>query len=331
MTPMTQPPAMRDDPAAFLVAAADAIRDLAANDLTPGRWEVRVTPSDVANEDDTVWIACEDGSTVAVVGEAYTSAPRDAAWIAALSPQVAADPMERMLRQSAYELAGLWGYLEPGSPRLILHVNEAGQHDGSTSTAVWTAEQRWAAIQKRFGGALDLAQRVLRQLGHTRKDEPLELMDYLLVDKARTLAEKAHAGQVDKAGEPYVGHLERVADDVATRTVFVGLAQAVAWLHDIIEDTHVTAYDLTAAGMPQDVVDAVEAITHRPNEPRAEYYARVRSNDLALAVKLADIADNADPARLARLDDQTRERLEVKYAAARDALTASHGHDGGRP
>lgn len=147
----------------------------------------------------------------------------------------------------------------------------------------------------------------------------LDLMDHVLIGKARKLAERAHSAQVDKAGRPYVEHLERVAETVGHPTS-LGLAKAVAWLHDIVEDTWVGELDLMSAGMPAEVVAAVLAITHQPNEPRSDYYARVRANDLALAVKLADVADNSDPARLALLDDATRARLERKYAKAREEL-----------
>lgn len=148
----------------------------------------------------------------------------------------------------------------------------------------------------------------------------MELMDHLLVAKARKLAERAHAWQVDKAGRPYVEHLDRVAGAVASHPKHDGLVQAVAWLHDIVEDTEVGELDLMAAAMPAEVIEAVKAITHLPGEPRADYYARVRANDLALVVKLADIADNANLARLALLDEPTRERLARKYAVAREAL-----------
>jgi (p)ppGpp synthase/HD superfamily hydrolase len=148
----------------------------------------------------------------------------------------------------------------------------------------------------------------------------LELMDHLLIGKARKLAERVHAGQVDKAGRPYVEHLERVAETVQ-HPKSLGLAKAVAWLHDIVEDTEVGELDLMAAAMPAEVVAAVLAITHQPNEPRTDYYARVRANDLALAVKLADVADNANPERLAVLDEATRARLERKYALAREELS----------
>lgn len=95
--------------------------------------------------------------------------------------------------------------------------------------------------------------------------------------------------------------------------------EAIAWLHDVVEDTDVQLADLRTQFPPQ-VVDAVDAISHRPDELRADYYTRVVSNPLARQVKLADIDDNTDPARTAVLDDATRSRLAAKYAAAPEAL-----------
>jgi hypothetical protein len=51
------------------------------------------------------------------------------------------------------------------------------------------------------------------------------------------------------------------------------------------------------------------------------YYAAIKRNPLALKVKLADIADNADEARLALLPPNTADRLRRKYAKALEALT----------
>lgn len=152
----------------------------------------------------------------------------------------------------------------------------------------------------------------------------MELMDHMLVAKARTLAERAHAAQVDKVGRPYVEHLTRVAAAVAEHPVSPGLAQAVAWLHDVIEDTELGEVDLMAAGMPRVVVEAVEAITHRPHEPRVDYYLRVQANPLALAVKLADVIDNSDPERLAQLDEATRERADREVRRRLDAAPCHH-------
>ncbi len=138
-----------------------------------------------------------------------------------------------------------------------------------------------------------------------------------IAELAEMIAAEAHAGQVDKAGQPYITHPARVAARVAGDEHAV----AAAWLHDVVEDTEVTLADLEQA-FPPDVTAAVDALTRRRDEPPAEYYARVRRVPLALTVKLADMADNSDPQRLAQLDAATRERLIAKYARARAELTA---------
>lgn len=135
-----------------------------------------------------------------------------------------------------------------------------------------------------------------------------------MVSAADALAEHAHAGQTDKAGRPYIEHPRRVASrftDPVLRTI--------ALLHDVVEDTQVTLNDLHRQ-FPTVVVNAVDALTHRKGEDRATYYRRVRSNERARKVKLADVDDNADPERLALLDETTRDRLVVKYTKARAAL-----------
>lgn len=134
---------------------------------------------------------------------------------------------------------------------------------------------------------------------------------------AKEIAAAAHRGQVDKAGQPYITHPARVAARVAGDEHAV----AAAWLHDVVEDTPVTLADLEDS-FPTEVTIAVDALTRRPGEAPADYYARVRAVPLALTVKLADLADNSDPQRLARLDVATRERLIAKYARARAELTA---------
>jgi (p)ppGpp synthase/HD superfamily hydrolase len=136
-----------------------------------------------------------------------------------------------------------------------------------------------------------------------------------LESKAARLATRVHSGQVDKAGQPYIGHPERVASRVTSEE-----AKVVGWLHDVIEHAGLGMGDLLAAGIPSHVATAVIAISRQPEESAEAYYKRVRANPLALEVKAADIADNTDPTRLASLDDETRERLVEKYAKARRLL-----------
>jgi hypothetical protein len=86
----------------------------------------------------------------------------------------------------------------------------------------------------------------------------------------------------------------------------------VAVLHDVVEDTPV-GLDVIQRLFGDEIADAVDAISHRKGEPRSEYYARVKANPIALVVKYADIDDNRSPARLANLDETTRNRLNDKY------------------
>jgi (p)ppGpp synthase/HD superfamily hydrolase len=139
-------------------------------------------------------------------------------------------------------------------------------------------------------------------------------------EDALAIAAEAHAGQVDKAGTPYIEHPRRVMaalhDDVH---------RIVAALHDVVEDAADRGYDLeslAARGVPPDALRAIEALTKRAGEPVEAYWARVAADPVARTVKLADIADNSDPARLACLEEAEQDRLRAKYARARVALGA---------
>ena len=145
-----------------------------------------------------------------------------------------------------------------------------------------------------------------------------------LVDQAMVLAARAHAGQLDKAGAPYIEHPGRVAVHVTRHALPEDeeAAQAVAWLHDVVEDTPMTLAEL-ADQFPPEIIAAVDAITRRAEEDPEAYYQRVRANRIARAVKHADLDDNTDPARTALLDSGTRERLATKYAHARTVLSGN--------
>lgn len=133
-----------------------------------------------------------------------------------------------------------------------------------------------------------------------------------IATQAREIAQRAHAGQRDKNGAPYIAHPERVAARVAGDDTL----EAIAWLHDVVEDTDVSLADL-AEHFPPLVVAAVDALTRRRGEDPDEYYVRVRSNEQARIVKNADIDDNTDPSRTGQLPADVRERLREKYAHAR--------------
>lgn len=111
------------------------------------------------------------------------------------------------------------------------------------------------------------------------------------LERAIEIAVRAHAGQLYPArdGErgPYVLHLFRVMLAVEGWE-----ARSAAVLHDVIEDTSVTAAQLLEQGIPPQVVDAVVALTRREQDTYEAYIEAVAPNDLARQVKLADLADN---------------------------------------
>ncbi|MGW7099041.1 HD domain-containing protein [Streptomyces sp. NPDC054838] len=137
--------------------------------------------------------------------------------------------------------------------------------------------------------------------------------------EVEALARAAHEGQTDKAGRPYAEHLAAVAEGVRLRGG-TPEQQAAAWLHDAIEDHALTPAWLESAALPAGVKSMVIALTKIPGEPVEEYTARIRATPGALLVKEADLAHNADPARLAVLDGPTRDRLSAKYAYVRSLL-----------
>ncbi|MDJ0384706.1 HD domain-containing protein [Streptomyces sp. G-G2] len=141
----------------------------------------------------------------------------------------------------------------------------------------------------------------------------------LTLAEVEALARAAHEGQTDKAGRPYAEHLAAVAEGVRIRGGSDG-QQAAAWLHDAVEDDALSREWLASAALPQSVKDIVLAVTKRPGEPVEEYTARILATPGALLVKEADLAHNADPARLSVLDEPTRLRLTGKYARVRSLL-----------
>jgi len=143
-----------------------------------------------------------------------------------------------------------------------------------------------------------------------------------LVDAAQRLATAAHGLQKDKAGRLYIDHPRRVAERIRDEGGSAQ-AQAVGWLHDVLEDTGMTVQDFQDAGIPEPVIQAVEALTKGKDEPLPHYIDRVNKCELARNVKYADVADNLDPERLELLDEVTRARLEAKYANTLALLDAA--------
>ncbi|MFE1023247.1 HD domain-containing protein [Streptomyces sp. NPDC058818] len=155
-------------------------------------------------------------------------------------------------------------------------------------------------------------------MSHTPSPPPPRAEPLYLADVEAT-ARAAHAGQTDKAGRPYAEHLRAVAEGVRRRG---GDDEqiAAAWLHDAVEDDALSERWLGEAALSRRTKDIVLALTKRTGEPPEAYAARILATPGASLVKEADLAHNADPARLAVLDTATRTRLTEKYARMRALL-----------
>lgn len=134
------------------------------------------------------------------------------------------------------------------------------------------------------------------------------------LERAIEIAARAHAGQVDKAGEPYIIHPIRVMLRVSSID-----AKISAVLHDVVEDSDITIEELRAEGFSEIVLHAIEALTKRPGENRVETAVRAASNETARIVKLADNAENMDLSRISKPTEKDYERLK-EYERVREIL-----------
>jgi (p)ppGpp synthase/HD superfamily hydrolase len=134
------------------------------------------------------------------------------------------------------------------------------------------------------------------------------------LEKAIQIAASAHAGQLDKAGQPYILHPIRVMLRVNSIE-----ERIVAVLHDVVEDTSVTLKDLERENFAPNILTAIEALTKRDGESRMQAAARAATNPIALMVKLADNAENLDISRISNPTAKDYARLS-EYQSVRDFL-----------
>ena len=119
---------------------------------------------------------------------------------------------------------------------------------------------------------------------------------------ALQIAQKAHVGQVDKAGKDYILHPITVSSYMDTDT-----EKAIAYLHDVLEDTNVTVDELRTI-FSNEIVDTVITLTHRKDESYFEYIQRVSKSNLAKKIKVADLIHNLDITRIKELTKSDYER-----------------------
>ena len=137
-----------------------------------------------------------------------------------------------------------------------------------------------------------------------------------LTGKAMKLAYKAHHGQFDYNGIPYIFHPIHLAEQMDDE-----ISCCAALLHDVVEDTDITMEELSRE-FPPEVIDVVKLLTHDDATPYYDYIRAIKENPTARKIKLADIAHNSDQSRCVG-SDLTEEKLafwKEKYAKATKIL-----------
>lgn len=137
------------------------------------------------------------------------------------------------------------------------------------------------------------------------------------IELSLSIATKAHAGQFDKAGKPYIEHPKRVAANCVTDT-----QRAAALLHDVIEDTSITADALLSQGVNKRIVDIVCLLTHKCGVSYMDYVKKIACDVDARTVKMADLRDNMDLSRLPKITQADLKRAK-KYKKAYAFLSAT--------
>lgn len=161
------------------------------------------------------------------------------------------------------------------------------------------------------------------------------------ISKAFQFAIKAHEGQLDKAGVPYILHPISVMSRLESKTnhppvdlnsLWMEKARIVALWHDIAEDTQYTIDDILeevdlnlSTKDTDDIRIALQLMTHDKSEPHNIYVDRIiqladTCEGIPLYVKKADIEHNALPEKMDLLDEATKNKLRDKYEYAASAI-----------
>lgn len=134
------------------------------------------------------------------------------------------------------------------------------------------------------------------------------------LEQAIQIATKAHLGQVDKSGQPYILHPLRLMLRVHTDA-----ERIVAILHDVVEDSDISIEVLKTLGFSNEIINAINCLSKRSNEDYSDFIQRILENPLATKIKIEDIKDNLDITHLKEITEKDLNRIK-KYHDALNLL-----------
>ncbi|MBR5662376.1 MAG: phosphohydrolase [Bacilli bacterium] len=150
----------------------------------------------------------------------------------------------------------------------------------------------------------------MNNLRNKFKDDYQTLKDLPDYERAEVIAEEMFKGVKDKEGRPYIEHLHFVSEAQPTES-----GKIVGLLHDLIEDTDTTLLELQEVGFSDKILYSLILLTKVKGTPYSEYIDKILASgdEIALRVKEADMRNNMDPERIARLAPEYQEKFNLKY------------------
>lgn len=150
----------------------------------------------------------------------------------------------------------------------------------------------------------------MNNLRNKFKDNYSKLKDLPDYERAEIIAEEMFKGVKDKEGKPYIEHLRFVSEQLETEE-----GKIVGLLHDLIEDTDTTLLELQEVGYSDKILYSLVLLTKVKGTPYSEYIDKILASgdEVAIRVKEADMRNNMDPERIARLTPEYQEKFKQKY------------------
>lgn len=141
------------------------------------------------------------------------------------------------------------------------------------------------------------------------------------LEKIKNFAKASHFSQLDKGGNDYFeSHLVQVANNFKNNTL-----KAIAYLHDIIEDTNLKIEELeqilALKGVENktinEIISSVKLLTKTKGMDYDKYIDSISYNKVALMIKVADMKNNCDLSRIPNVSEKDTMRTE-KYLKTLD-------------
>ncbi len=141
----------------------------------------------------------------------------------------------------------------------------------------------------------------------------------MTIEETLQIALDAHEGQKDLDGKPAILH------PVAVGIMGSNDAEIKAgFLHDVIEDSELTIDDLRNKGVDEEVLEALELLTHDKETDYFEYVYRIvhSGNYTAIHTKINDLKHNFDRGR--KSYKEARELNDTEKAERLKGINEKH-------